>query len=303
MRAAGAALLAALLFALATVLQHRSATRGPAARGVGLRLLGSLTRRPLWLLGGACGGGGLLLHAYALSAGRLGVVQPLLVTGMLFALLLDVVLDRRRARLGEVLGGAAVVLGLAVFLLAARAAPGSPTADRDVLLAATAAGLGLAGGLFALARPPVARHRAALLAGAAGTCFGVTGALLKQLVGQLAVAPVSWQAAWPAALLVAVGVLGLALVQSAYQAGPLAASLPPLTVVDPVVAVLIGALAFGEVPGSSALALLGQAGGLVLVTSGVRALAVLSGAPADGAGAPGSRPESPPAALAPAARP
>jgi hypothetical protein len=51
---------------------------------------------------------------------------------------------------------------------------------------------------------------------------------------------------WEAYALLAFGLLGMLLAQSAFQAGPLDASLPVLTVVDPIVSIFIGALVLGE---------------------------------------------------------
>jgi hypothetical protein len=51
---------------------------------------------------------------------------------------------------------------------------------------------------------------------------------------------------WELYLLIGAGVVGMVLAQSAFQAGPLDASLPVLTVVDPVVSIVIGALVLSE---------------------------------------------------------
>jgi hypothetical protein len=69
-----------------------------------------------------------------------------------------------------------------------------------------------------------------------------------------------------------VGGMSIIAAQSAYQAGHLIESLPSLTVAEPVVAVVVAALAFGEMvrPG---LPHLGQVGGLVVLALGVIDLA------------------------------
>ena len=53
---------------------------------------------------------------------------------------------------------------------------------------------------------------------------------------------------WTTYGLVAAGVLGMVLAQSAFQAGQLDASLPPMTVVDPIVSILIGDCCFRGAP-------------------------------------------------------
>jgi hypothetical protein len=57
--------------------------------------------------------------------------------------------------------------------------------------------------------------------------------------------------------------------QSAFQAGALDASLPVLTVVDPVVSIVIGATLFGEAVRTGLFATPIEAVGLVLMTVGV----------------------------------
>ncbi|MGI8537944.1 MAG: DMT family transporter, partial [Mycobacteriales bacterium] len=273
------ALLAAVCFALASVLQYHAAARAPFEGGLGLGLLGRLLRRPLWLLGLVAAAGGLALHAYALSAGPLVVVQPLLVSGMLFALPASVLLARCRPRLPEWRYAGVVVTGLALFLLAAHPAEGSTLADQGVLGATTGAGVIVAALCLLLARRPHATHRAALLGTAGGICFGVTAALLKQTVDQAGAAPLRLLTTWPVYALVLIGVVGTAIVQASYQAGSLAASLPPLTITDPLVAVGIGAAAFGETLAHNASALTGQIIGFLLMTFGVLRLAALSRQP------------------------
>ena len=70
----------------------------------------------------------------------------------------------------------------------------------------------------------------------------------------------------------AAGVLGMLIAQSAFQAGDLDASLPVLTVVDPVVSIVIGAFLFGEGVRSGALDRGRHRAGLLIMTLGVFAL-------------------------------
>ncbi|MCW2509594.1 MAG: hypothetical protein JWP68_2742, partial [Modestobacter sp.] len=74
------ALASALAFATATVVQHRSAAEAPMSGGrfVAVRLMSRLLRHPAWLAGQAAAVVGLTLHALALHAGRVVLVQPLL---------------------------------------------------------------------------------------------------------------------------------------------------------------------------------------------------------------------------------
>jgi hypothetical protein len=70
--------------------------------------------------------------------------------------------------------------------------------------------------------------------------------------------PLGLAVSWQLYGLIAVGVCGLVLNQLSYQAGPLAASLPAITVIDPLVAVLLGVTIYDENLRHSPLALLGE---------------------------------------------
>ena len=116
------ALAAAAAFAAATVAQHRGATDAAADPDGGL--VRRLLRQRVWLAGHVMAVGGLLLHAAALHSGRLVVVQPLLSSGLVMALVFGVLVDRRhpdRPLPDRVQWAAAVALslGLSLFLLAA----------------------------------------------------------------------------------------------------------------------------------------------------------------------------------------
>lgn len=276
-------LASALCLATSSVLEHRAVGNAastpeqahPSGRGTtsspgGLRLLARLLKDPLWLLGAMAALCGFALHARALRGGSLVVVQPVLVSGLLFALPLSVLLSRRRPRGQEWAAALVVVAGLVLFLLCARPAAGGP--GRGAVLAALVAVVAImACGCVWLARTVLVRHRALLLGTAAGLAHGAAAALLKHVVEGV---PARGLMSWAVPALLGALLSALLLTQAAYAAGDLAASLPALTVVDPVVAVALGALAFGERLDTAPGALLGQTLGLIVVTAGMLRLAV-----------------------------
>ncbi len=241
-----AALGSALAAALSSVCQHRSARAAPERSTQGLRLLVYLLAQPAWLVGGLSAGLGLVLHAVALTGGRLALVQPLLVSGLLFALPVSMLLEHRRPRLREWLWAAVVVAGLAAFLLAARPSAGhAPVPDR-ALLTATAACLAVIGGTLVAARVARPAHHAALLGAAGGIGFGIASALLKQSTALAATGVHVMLSDWAPYATTLIGALAIVLTQLAYRSGPLASSLPAMTIGDPASAVVIGVLAFHE---------------------------------------------------------
>lgn len=245
--AACAALGSALSYAVATVLQHRAAHQAPAGHGMHVGLLAHLATRPLWLAGLTADVAALGLHVFALSKGELALVQPLLVSGLLFALPASVLLEHRHPSLTEWSWAAVLIGALALFLVVGHPSVGHNLTDTDRLAVLTGAGTALTAAVAVTAKQLIPRHQAALLGLAAGIAFGLTAALLKQAttIGT-GPHPLQLVKTWPLYVLLAIGGGALVLSQAAYQSGPLAASLPPLTMADPLVAIALGVAVFDE---------------------------------------------------------
>jgi hypothetical protein len=237
--AAALALLAAAVFAVAAAVQQRSAEAVPDDRA-GVGLVGTLVRQPLWWAGTCADVGGYVAQAAALGLGSLLLVQPLLVSSLLFALPLSARWAGRRLRRADRVWSALLAAALAVFVVS-----GEPTAGVDRvglrawLPAAAVLGLLVAGCLLGAAlRRGTAR--AVLLAVATGVLYGLAAALTKgvvDLLGHGLLAVLTSAETYGLALALAAGTF---LQQAAFQAGDLGASLPAVTVGEPVVAAAIG---------------------------------------------------------------
>jgi drug/metabolite transporter (DMT)-like permease len=245
-----AAIAAGAAFAASSILQQRVAAGAPGPRDERLRvsLLTRLARQPLWLLGFGCAGVGFVLQAIALAFGTITLVQPLIVSELLFALPVAVWLGRRRMGHVEWTGTAAIVGGLALFLaVASPSEPSRPSPANAVWVLVGAAAVGFAAlcvlGSRLLARP----RRATLLGMAAGVLFGLQSSLLKTVTYLFAThGYVDTMVSWQPYALGAVAIAGLVCNQTAFQLGPLPQSLPAIDVGEPVVAVAIAVSAFGE---------------------------------------------------------
>jgi hypothetical protein len=122
--ASALALGAAFLFALAAALQQKGALGLPE---ISLRHPSSLARlggQTMWLAGTAALLTGYVLQAAALDRGRLAIIQPLLVTTVVFALPLGYVLTQQHVGRREVIGAVVIVLGVALVISLARGARG-----------------------------------------------------------------------------------------------------------------------------------------------------------------------------------
>jgi drug/metabolite transporter (DMT)-like permease len=281
------ALLAAATFAVAIPLEHRSADKAPDAAGLTPRQIVAFARATLhdrWWLGAmALNAVGLGLHATALHHGSLTVVQPLLVTNLLFALPVNHWLRREPVHAVELAWAGVLVVGLGGFLLIATA--GLPavhqSVDKGPAIGAAVLIALVAATLTVTARRSGGSTAATLLGMATGVMFAVTASLIKVNTGLLARGPLQLLAGWQFYALVAVGAVGLLLNQLAYQSGPLSASLPAITVVDPLVAIVIGVVVFDEDLRHSLPAIAGE-----LLCLGLLALSGYNLARLEGASAP-----------------
>lgn len=275
------ALGSAMAYAVASVMQQYAAVQAPESESLRVSLLLRLVTHPIWIIGILADIGGFVLQFIALGHGSLVLVQPLLVCGLLFALPLGALFTKRRVLpVNEWVASITVCGGLALFLILA-----SPAAGRDT---ATNLGWAIVSGLTCIpaaimvlaSRRRTGALRANLQATAAGFIYGLTAACAKTVSsrivhghGDLWHLFVRIVETWQVYGIVVTGIATMVLAQSAFQAGPLGWSLPALTVVDPIVSIMVGALAFHEALDASAGALTLESLGLVMVVAGVTVLA------------------------------
>lgn len=247
-----AALGAAAAFAVAIPFEHRSADRAPSAGRLGAARLRAFVAATVtdgwWLAAMALNTVGFALHAFALHAGALAVVQPLLVSSLLFALPVNHLMRREPVHRVELVWAALLVVGLAGFLVVATAGvPASDQpADRGPAIGATVLVVVASVTLVLTARRAGRSTAATLLGVATGVLFAVTASLIKVCTGLLGGGVLHLLLSWQLYALLVAGAVGLLLNQLAYQSGPLSASLPAITVVDPLVAILLGVVVFDE---------------------------------------------------------
>jgi drug/metabolite transporter (DMT)-like permease len=264
---------AALLYAVTSVLQQSAAVEVAHHRSLRPGLLLDLVRRPRWLLGNVAEVGAVALQFVALRRGSLLLVQTVLVSGLLFALPLGAALQHRRLAVGDWLATAAVVLGLGVFVVVARPTRGRGDASPVGWAVVLGLGCGVVAALILAAPRRPGSRRATFLGAACGVLFGVDAALAKASGHLLNRGFVHAGRSWEPYALAVLGVFGFLLAQSAFQAGPLAASLPLMTALDPVASALIGVLAFRERLASDGPAVVLQIMAAVAIVGGAWVLA------------------------------
>ncbi|MGV9590648.1 DMT family transporter [Streptomyces tendae] len=260
-------LVSAVAYAGGAIVQEQVAASSPGAQYAPLR-------RPAWWGAVSLNGLGGLLHVVALALGPLSLVQPLGALTIVFALPMAALFVGRRAGATAWRGALMATVGLAglLSLVGASDAQSLDTAQR------VAAALVTGGAVVALMIAGRAAHRhpavrSILLATASGIAFGMSSVFTKTVA-------VDWTGGVSAGdlpSLAVIGVLataGMVLSQASYRGAGLAAPLATLTVVNPVVAAVVGITMFGETfrygTTGTVLALscgVVAAGGLIMLTT------------------------------------
>jgi drug/metabolite transporter (DMT)-like permease len=266
-----AAIAAGGCFAAGGVLQQHAASSRPVHESLTVRLLVNLARDRLWLLGIGCAFLSYAFESLALAYGPLVLVQPLIVTELLFALPISIRWRGMRMSGREWTGTISVSCGLTLGLLCASPGQGRPEAP----LGEWGIGLGVAVvltlGAVVAGRRANGPLQSSLYAVGAAIAFGTQAALLKAVIAQFEHGPVTALADWQVWAMVIASLVGLLLVQSAYASGPLAASMPVVDAVGPLVATCCGIALFHEQVRTGAW-LVGIGGGVLLLLVGIAVL-------------------------------
>jgi drug/metabolite transporter (DMT)-like permease len=263
------ALLSAFSNAMTAVLQRQaSVSRSEDQKGWPGAL--ALVRDPRWLVGLLFLGGTFVFQAIALYYGELAVVQPILVTELIFTLALRRYWLHDAIRSRTWTAALMICVGLAAFLLAAQPSEGHRVATvREWVWALSIRGVVIVL-LVMLSRKGSPARRAALLGCAAALMWAIDAAFVKAATDLLAQS--GWTALlvhWQLYAVVASGVLGTLLLQAAFAAGPLSASQPAILIVDPLASIALGIELFGERLNTSAPALAVSVIGLLVMAAGV----------------------------------
>jgi drug/metabolite transporter (DMT)-like permease len=262
------AVLAALVFGIASVADQRSTKRVKRRGPLSPRIFLDLMRQPLWLasIGGTVIG--FALQVLALRYGPLALVEPLLICDLIFAVLINSYLRKRFDAI--LLGGVvASAVGVAGFLVIARPTNGTGTVGFHVVLPLGVGLVASVAGCLVVARRSDALRPLAL-ALACGICYGVSAFLVKIIVTDVSGGLTGLFTDWPIYALAVVGPLGFLLNENAFQQGTLIAPvLAIITVCDPLISIALAALWLNEKLSSSPAGIAGELISLLLMTVGI----------------------------------
>jgi len=260
--------IAAMLLGAGFVLQQHAAAKLPASY-LHLRLIAELMRKRIWLAGIAVMVVGQALSAWGLGHLSLTVSEPLLATNLIFALILAAPISGEIPRRTEFAGAVLLCMGVGA-LSASRSVRALSESfgsfshwPAAALIAGVAAALAIAG------RNGPAKLRATLTGAGGGLLLGIADALTRrsvELIDGHGLAPLLTN--WPGYAAICTAAIGLWLVQSAFSAGPLHASLPAVTAAEPLAGITLGVLVFGDVVHVTPWLLALQAAGVAAMVGG-----------------------------------
>ena len=303
------ALAGAVLMSLGALFQHRGVARAEArsgelgGTGLSLRQLSRLLRSASWVVGTLMLLAAIALQLVSLMFAPLIIVQPLGVVSLLLTTLLTARQSGTPLSAGKWLAVGMCVLGIGAFVtVAAFFATEIELRDRHILTVLAILGVVVAAFLVAFV---VLRKRFGGLfyIVGAGVIYGFVATLAKITINRIQHGSFEWLAVVCVLGILAGTAVGAYFVQTAYSLGTPDMVVAGLTVVDPLVAVLIGVLVLGEATGApwyaAALFLVFgaiAAGGVLLLERGqsaaeaatVRERAVGAVRPESGGTGPGS---------------
>ena len=244
--AAGLALIAAFLFALAAALQQKGALNLPTISLADPKSLVRLLGEKMWLIGTLALFTGYAFQAGALDRGRLSIIQPLLVTTVVFALPLGYFLTQQHVGRREVIGAVVILVGLALFVYFGDPAGGKDNASNTQWAITIGIISGFSVLLLIFGSGGGLTMKAAVYGTVAGVLFGLSSALTKPTLDYLHQSVGTMLSHWECYALAVAGVLGFVLQQVSLGTGRLAPSVATVSVANPVVGILIGMLLLDE---------------------------------------------------------
>ncbi|ALJ20483.1 DMT family transporter [Microbacterium sp. No. 7] len=246
------ALLGAVFMSFGAQYQHRGVqkverlTNSDGGTGLSVNQLWNLLRRPSWVVGTLMLGLAIVCQLAALSFAPLILVQPIGAVSLVITTLLNARISGHRPTRSSWSAIALCVGGILVFVtIAALYATEEPVSDRQLvtILLILLAIVIVMGGLWLWQRQ---RTRALFYIVAAGIVYGFVATLAKVVISRIQTGDFEWLTVLCVVALLAGTGIGAYFVQTAYSSGPPDLVIAGLTVIDPIVAIIIGIAVLNE---------------------------------------------------------
>ncbi len=266
------ALLGAIFMSFGAQFQHHGVvkverlTGTSGSKGLTLRQFLNLARRPSWVFGTLMLGGAVVCQLAALTFAPLILVQPLGAISLVITTLLNARESGHKPTGKSIRAIVACVGGIFVFVtIAALFATDTPVSDRQliIILALLLVVLATLVTVWLLVRKKA--HPLFYIV-ASGVLYGFVATFAKTIITRIQSQDVNWLTILCAVGLAAAFAVGAYFVQTAYAVGPPDLVIAGLTVIDPLVAVIIGLTVLQEAASAPLGAFIGfGAAGLVAV--------------------------------------
>lgn len=246
------ALAGAVFMSLGAQYQHRGVEKverlsgSDGASGLSFDQIRRLLTRPSWLIGTLMLGLAVVCQLAALVKAPLIVVQPLGAIALVITTLLNARVSGHAPTKQSLTAIVCCVGGIFLFVFfAAIYATEQEVTDRElfVILALLLVVIIILGGGWLILRH---RMRALFYVIGAGVLYGFVATLAKVVIKRIEAGQFEWITAICVLALVSAAAVGGYFVQTAYSSGPPDLVIAGLTVVDPLVAVVIGMVVLGE---------------------------------------------------------
>lgn len=246
------ALAGAVFMSLGAQYQHRGVEKverlsgEQGTHGLTAGQLRGLLTRPSWVIGTIMLGFAIICQLAALAVAPLIVVQPLGAIALVITTLLNARISGQAPTKQSLTAIVACVGGIFLFVaLAAIYASERSVTERDlfVILVILLLVIILLGVCWLVLRR---RMRALFYVTGAGILYGFVATLAKAVISRIQSGQFDWVTIVCVIALAAAAAAGGYCVQTAYSSGPPDLVIAGLTVIDPLVAVLIGMLVLGE---------------------------------------------------------
>mgnify|MGYP001077256907 CR=1 FL=1 len=273
------ALLGAVFMSFGAQYQHRGVqkverlTETDGGAGLTGGQLLNLLRRPSWVIGTAMLGMAIVCQLAALSYAPLILVQPLGAISLVITTLLNARISGHRPTRRSIAAITMCVGGILVFVtIAALYATETPVSDGQLItvLIILAGVVIVLSGLWVWLRD---RMGALFYIVAAGIVYGFVATLAKVVLSRISSGDFEWLTVLCVVALLTGTAVGAYFVQTAYASGPPDLVIAGLTVVDPMIAIVIGLLVLREAEGAPLGAYVGFAAAGALAVAGVFQLA------------------------------
>ncbi len=217
-----------------------------ANAGLNKSQIWGLLKRPSWVVGTLLLGAAVLLQLGSLTLAPIIVVQPLGVVALVITSVLNSRMSKVKLNRGTLAAIVMCIVGVFIFVtVAAFTATDQPVTEEHLITILIILGIVLVIFLVAFI---VLRHkmRAMFYIVGAGVVYGFVATLAKVVIGRIQQSEFDLLTLICLIALLSAAGSGMYFVQNAYSSGPPDLVIAGLTVIDPLVAVVIGIVVLGE---------------------------------------------------------